>query len=377
MPGGGSAPFPATVGTADVDDLNDFLTATGWKTIYGVNFKTGTATNSASEAQYVASKLGPRLYGFEVGNEINFSGAWTAVKPKWESFANAVLAAAPNTKIVGPAAAESGLTTLTVPFAADEASKLILLTQHHYQGQAGTGAATVANLLAGDGTLVNVLKTVDGAATANHIPDGFRLGECNTLSHHGQDMVSNALASALWSIDFLFTNAMNGSSGVNFHGGQLGMDASLPTLPFYYAPIQESNGAVTEAAPLFYGMLLFALGGTGNVLQTTASAGTVNLGAYAIGAADGSTNVFVNNKDAATAVTATVDLGAAVTAAAAIYLQGPTPVSLSATTGVTIAGAPIEASGAWTPMAPYALTVTGQTVKVVVPPASVALVHAH
>ncbi|HXN31194.1 MAG TPA: glycosyl hydrolase family 79 C-terminal domain-containing protein, partial [Polyangiaceae bacterium] len=299
------------------------------------------------------------------------------IKPTWESFATAVMAAAPNVRLIGPAAAASGLMTLTVPFAADEASKLVLLTQHHYGPQAGTGGATLASLLTTDGSLVSTLSTVAQAATSNHIPDGFRLGECNTFSHHGTDGISNALVSALWGIDFLFVNAMNGSSGVNLHGGQLGMDSSLPTLPFYYAPIQEANGAVTEAAPLFYGMLLFTLAGNGNVLKTTTSAAGINLTAYAVAHPDGSTNVVLNNKDATSAVTATVDLGAPVTAGAVIYLQGPTPVSLSATSGVTIAGAGISPTGAWTPSAPYALTASGNTVSVVVPPASAALVHAH
>lgn len=375
--GGGSAPFPTKIGTADVDALSDFLSATGWKTIYGVNFKSSTAANSAAEAKYVATKLGAHLYGFEVGNEINFSGAWTAVRPKWESFAAAVTAAAPGSALIGPAAAGSGLNTVTVPFAADEASKIILLTQHYYRAQAGTGGATAASLMNIDPTLVSWLKTLSTAATANHIKDGFRMGECNTFSQHGQEGVSNALASALWSIDFLFTNAINGGSGVNLHGGQLGMDASIPTLPFYYAPIQETDGRVTSAAPLFYGMLLFSLAGTGDVVQTTAMAGGVNLSAYTIAQADGTTSVVLNNKDTTQGVTATVDLGTPVTAAAAIYLQGPTPVSLAATTGVTIAGASIAQTGEWAAQAPYALTATGNTVKVVIPPASIALVHAH
>ncbi|MDP9149841.1 MAG: hypothetical protein M3O36_07895 [Myxococcota bacterium] len=375
-PGGGAAPFPSTIGTADVDALADFLRATGWKTIYGVNFKTGTPTNSADEAKYATTKLGSSLYGIEIGNEINFSGAWAAIKPKWESFAAAVLAAAPNVPLIGPDSAGSGVPGFLAPFATDEASKLLLLTAHYYRAPARTGGSTIASLVSPDPALVTRLKDVQTSMTANHI-SGYRMDESNTFSQHGQDGISNALVSALWSIDFLFTNAMNGASGVNFHGSQLGSDASLPTTPFYYAPIQETNGAVTAAAPLFYGMLLFTMAGTGDVLATTVSAGAVNLAGYAIAQADGSTNVILNNKDTASAVTATVDLGGAVAGAGAIYLQGPTPVSLGATTGVTIAGSDIAASGTWTPKPPYALTVSGNTVKVVVPPASAALIHAH
>ncbi len=378
MPGGGAAPFPPTVGTADVDQLADFLNATGWKTIYGVNFKSGTPANSAEEAKYATTKLGASLFGIEIGNEINLGAAgnnWASIKTRWESFLTAVLAAAPGVPIIGPDSAGSGVPGFLAPFVQDEGSKLSVVTAHYYRAQAGTTGATIASLLGQDAALVTRLHDVQTATTASHVPGGYRFDESNTFSHHGQDGVSNALVAALWSLDFMFTNAMNGATGVNFHGGQLGSDASLPTLPFFYAPIQEANGAVTAAAPLFYGMLFFTLAGNGNVLGTTVSGGA-NLTAYAIAQADGSTNVILDNKDAASAVTATVDVGGAVAAAGAVYLQGPTPVSLAATGGVTVAGSGISATGIWTPKPPYALTVSGNTVKVVVPPASAALVHA-
>src|SRR5205085_2659853 len=48
--------FGTTVGTTAVDALATFLT--GWRAIYGVNLKTGTAANAAAEAAYAAPKLG-------------------------------------------------------------------------------------------------------------------------------------------------------------------------------------------------------------------------------------------------------------------------------------------------------------------------------
>jgi hypothetical protein len=181
--------------------------------------------------------------------------------------------------------------------------------------------------------------------------------------------VSNALGAALWAIDFLFVGAENGSSGVNFHGGGPGQDG--PT-PFLYTPIQEMNGAVTGVQPVFYGILLFSLAGNGDVLQTTARANALNFTAYAVAQGDGSTNVVLDNKDATSAIVASVDLGGAVTSASAIYLLGP---SLGATTGVTLAGAPVSAAGAWNPTAPWSLPVSGNVVTVALPPASAAVVH--
>src|SRR6185369_9247030 len=116
----------------------------------------------------------------------------------------------------------------------------------------------------------------------------------------------NAFGAALWGIDYMFTNAENGSSGVNFHGGSTGMDGSRP---FFYAPIQESSAGVTGAAPLFYAMVVVALSGAGDVLATTASASNLNVSAHTVVDDDGATSVVLVNKDATSGIKASVDLG--------------------------------------------------------------------
>jgi len=103
VPGPGGPPYSRSIGTAMVDDLADFLNATHAKVIYGVNFDTATPANSTAEATYVMSKLGASVYGFEIGNEINRFGTWATLKPKWESFATAILAANPAAHLIGPA----------------------------------------------------------------------------------------------------------------------------------------------------------------------------------------------------------------------------------------------------------------------------------
>jgi hypothetical protein len=362
-------PFPTVVGTAEVDALAGFLSATGWRVIYGVNLKTGTPMNSAAEAKYANGKLGASLYGFEIGNDFDQLGTWAMEKPTWESFANALLALVPGAPLMGPGA-DPGAISFATSFAQDEASKLVLLTHHYYRGSGGTSSCTIANLLAPDATLVSRMQSLSTAATANKLRDGWRMGETNSCNHHGGDGVSNAFASALWSIDYIFVNATNGSSGVNFHGGEVGMDG---TTPFLYAPIGEALGKVTGANPLFYGLLFMSLAGNGNVLTTTANAGSLNFSAYAIAQTDGSTNVILVNKDAMQGVSATVDVGAEVKAASGIYLQA---ASLGATSGVTLAGVAVSASGAWNPGPPFALSSSGNAVTAVVPPGSAVLVHA-
>jgi hypothetical protein len=385
--GTGGPPYSYSIGTAMVDGLADFLNATHTRVIYGVNFDSATPANSAAEATYVTSKLGASLYGFEIGNEINRFGTWATLKPKWESFAAAILAANPGAHLVGPAGGGGDQTPLSTPFAQDEAgNSLILLTQHYYAGTANTASASLGKLLTPDPfpitsgqSLIEMLQVMSTAATTNHIPDGFRVGECNTFSDHGQPGLSDALISALWSLDFLFTSAKYGANGVNFHGGEAGMDGSTP---FIFSPIQENSGVVTGAAPLFYGMLLFSLAGTGQAFATTAITTwgalpvVIDFTAYSLGLADGSTSVVLDNKDPMGGVQVTLDVGIAAKSATVTYLQGPPSASLM-TRAITLGGAAISANGTWTPKPPYSLATSGNTVSLLVPPASAALVRVY
>ncbi|MDP9036102.1 MAG: glycosyl hydrolase family 79 C-terminal domain-containing protein [Myxococcota bacterium] len=370
---GGSQP-PTHIGTADVDQLAAFLAATGWKVIYGVNLKFMMTAPSVAEAQYVTSKIGANVLAFEIGNEISFYTTPQA----WAPFATAIHAALPNAPLAGPA--DYGSANLAVSFAQTEGSQLTMLTHHYYRGSATGGNATMANLLNVDPNVATSSRALSAAVATYHIRDGFRWGEMNSYSSHGAAGVSDAFGSALWSIDFMLNTAQNGSAGVNFHGGGEWMDnnpcpngPTSCTRPFRYSPIDEAGSQVTAAAPLFYGMLFVSRAGTGTMLGTTAAAGNMNFSAYSILQSDGSTNVALVNKDATTGISASVDIGAAVTSASAMLLQAP---SLAATNGVTFAGAGVTPTGAWNANPPYALPSKGNIVTVVVPPASAVLVHA-
>ncbi len=366
------------VGTADVDALAAFLTATAWHAIYGVNMKTSTPAQAVAEATYVASKLGASLDTVEIGNEINFFGAYATVRPQWEPFADAIKAALPAVSLAAPATA--GDLNFSVMFARDEASRISMLTHHYYRGGAGSATATLANLLAPDPLVTTQSQGLAAAVTANGIREGFRWGEMNSFSGHGQAGVSDVFGAALWSIDFMLTTAQLGSRGVNFHGGGQNMDGNVCnngvascTRPFRYSPIIEVDSRVTGAAPLFYGMLLVSQVSAGTMLATRVTVQAVNLTAYAVAAADGSTDVVLVNKDAATGANATIDVGKPVLSATGAYLTAP---ALTSTTGITLRGASVSAAGNWAPAAPYNLAASGNTVSLVVPPASAILIRA-
>jgi hypothetical protein len=370
-------PFTHNITTGGVDQLCAFLAATGTKVIYAVNFKLNNPTASSQEAAYVMGKCGSSVVGFEIGNEIDKYGSWTAQQTQWETFANDIITAAPGAMLIGPATTGGSYASFAAPFAASESakfgSKLVMLTQHYYVGASGSTAATAASLQTIKSDIPTITSTMNTTAVNNKIPKGYRMGECNTFSGHGQMGVSDTLIAGLWSLDFMFVNAEHGSGGVNFHGGETGMDG---TKRFYYEPIMESNGVVAQVQPEYYGMLLFSLAGSGAMVSTNVTTTAADFTAYAIKANGGFTSVVLDNKNATTGVNATVNLGAAVGSASAIYLQGTPAGSLSApASGVTLAGAQVTAAGEWDRNPPYTQATAGNTVSVYVPPVSAALVR--
>ena len=111
---------------------------------------------------------------------------------------------------------------------------------------------------------------------------------------------------------------------------------------------------VVQVQPEYYGLLLFAEAGAGALVSTSVATAAQNFTGWAIKANAGYVSVVLNNRNASTAVSATVNLGAAVSAASAIYLQ-PTPAgSLTAGPGsVTLAGPQVSAAGEWRRNPPY------------------------
>jgi hypothetical protein len=364
------------VGTAEVDGLAQFLTATGWKAIYAVNMRGSSTTQTAvTELQYVVPKLGPSLQAVEIGNELNLYDV-SNIESTWHSYAQAIHTNFAGTLVAGPGIFED--VSYATSFINGEGATIDLVTHHYYRGTAGTSTATLANLMNLDPAVASQSQALATAVQTNKIPGGFRWGELNSYSSHGSKGISDALASALWSVNFMLTTAGYGSVGVNFHGGGQNMDGNVCpngvnscSKPFVYSPLIEVDSRVTAAAPLYYGMLLVSQIGTGDMLSTTASASGSNLHAYTVTPADGSTVVVIVNGEESNGVNATVDVGAAVSDATAVYLRGP---SLTSTSGVTLGEASVNPSGTWSPKAPFTLAHTGNTLTVPVPAASAVLI---
>jgi hypothetical protein len=318
--------------------------------------------------------------GFEIGNECDlygssyFSGATSNLptfESVWTRFRSAIVAQTPAVASLctGPADA-SNVSSWTVPFGQyTTKSNISLLTQHYYRGDGQSASSTAANLVTPDAALVSDLQTLNTGAKGIGVP--YRISECNSYYNGGADGVSDAYCSSLWIIDFLFDCALNGAVGTNFHGGG---DSDG------YTPIADSGGAVVEARPEYYGILFFTLAGQGILYTTSLSGiGSLNITAYAVKTSSGGLNLIVVNKDSAQNLQLTVDLPQNASSASLLEMTQLTPgasgPSLSATSGVTIQGASVGASGSFSPGAAYVLSPSGAQLTCYVPYLSAVLIQ--
>src|SRR5437763_182619 len=130
----------------DIDRLAAFLRGLDWRVVYGLNLADNGPDRAADEAAYVARALGPQLLAFQIGNEPDGFGRWSAVRPagygireflaEWQKFHAAIHARVPDASFAGPdVAAETGW---VAPFAELKPENLVLLTRHSNAARTAT-----------------------------------------------------------------------------------------------------------------------------------------------------------------------------------------------------------------------------------------------
>jgi hypothetical protein len=352
---------------SDVDALAAFLASTNWPVLYGVNLAQSTPSVAAAEVAYAAQALGSNLFGIEIGNEPDlyagkyFPSSWdfSDYLALWQSFASAILAETPGVALTGPVVASN--TSWFSSFAQAEGKNVILLSAHYYRGNGQSPSSTIQELISyPDTALESYLAKLEVAAAAAGVP--FRLAETNSFYNGGAPNISDSYASALWVIDHLFTIALGGGVGANFHGGG---DSTG------YTPIADNNGVILEARPEYYGILLVALAGRGSILTTSITADSLNASAYTVQNSPTQLGVIIVNKDTTQNLQFTATWPGTVQSASMRVLTGP---SLSATSGVTIQGAGINIDGSFSPQSFYGLSVADKTFTGYVPAESAVLV---
>ena len=355
-----------------VDRLADFLKATGWTAIYGLNLGTGSPERDAEQAAYVARRLGQRLRFFQIGNEPEFyRDANNRLRPpdwdfdkylvEWMTFAKAVIARVPEARFGGPDVGSSA--DWGIRFAEEAPRQLpgriVACTGHYYvMGPPDDPRVTAQRLLTPDPRVDREVPRIIRAAKENHLV--YRMTEGNSCYRGGKPGVSNAFCSALWAADYLLELASFGCAGVNLHGGGAGVirgalgghlpgaqlspeAAALAAEGSFYTPIAGSREMGFSARPVFYGMKLAGVLAGGRMRPAHFDEPPANAAAWAAEMPDGRTRLVLLNKDAGQKLEVSID---SPHDARLWRLQAP---GLSATSGVTLAGTEIRPGKSWQP----------------------------
>ena len=343
-------PICATKGTVVDDsvirDLGEFLDATGWQLIWGLNLGSRDLDNAVEQAASVIAATKDKLLAIEIGNEPDLFAGGVAHRPKGYSYADylkeyreykaALRAKFPKVPLAGPDVASH--TDWLTQFAADEGSDLKLLTHHRYaEGPPTSPASTIERLLAPSEGLTRMLAQCEATSRGAGVP--YRICETNSCFGGGKPGVSDTLAAALWGLDYLFTMAAANCAGANLETGinQLGFVSS-------YSPIADDEAQRPVAKPLYYAMLAFAKAGRGTRISAQYDANGMNVTAYAVKEAAGRVFVTMINKEAQADAVVALALPPRLRKASVLRLTGP---SLASKTGVALGGAETNAEGKW------------------------------
>src|SRR5215475_3296699 len=371
------APDRFVVTPASIDRLAAAMRALQWKLIYGLNLARGTPEEAAEEAAYVSRALGANLLAFQIGNEPDGFGRWTAVRPRtysaatyieeWRRFHDAIRTRVPDAPFAGPDVATE--TDWVAALAEGHPDGLVLLTRHYYaDGPAGAPDVTLGRLLDSGGQILPVLEELARDSRAYGLP--YRIVEANSVYNEGQPGVSDTLGAALWGLELMFEAAAAGAAGVNLHGG---VHNARPHEDKAYTPLARSTDGHSRAAPLYYAMLMFAQAARGVIVPARLVSSTSQLNAFAVRAPEGTLRVCLINKDFRHGERVRIDPGRSFVAASIMRLTGPAP---NATTGITLGGSSVDELGAWTSTSELAHLVD-RGITIDLPAASAALVSMH
>ncbi len=366
---GHKAPAPVSITPEAVRNLREFLDICGWKLIYGLNMGTGTAENAADEAAHVMDAAASKLVAFQLCNEPDLffrNGIRKAdydfkqFAVEWQHFYQTIRARLPNAPFAGPDTAYNN--EWLVPFAKQFKREAVFLSQHYYaEGPPTDPSMTIERLLRPNPKLQNEFEGMKTTMQESGLP--FRLAETNSCYQGGKQGVSDTLASALWAADLMYQLASAGGMGINFHGGGYG----------WYTPIAGTQEDGFLARPIYYGMLLFAQAGTGQLVESKLddSIRAPLLTAHGLRSDNGAIKVAAFNKNTDRGVHLTIDAGQRARRVRSLRLHAP---RVDDTTDTTFGGAPVGAGGAWSAAREETLPVESGTAVIELPAASAALI---
>jgi hypothetical protein len=371
---------------ADLDSLFGFAKAADVKVIYCLRLYEGDPALDAATAKYILDHYAPLVDSISIGQEPSAypvqavdtrppplgvpslaarspserMGAavekfpYTRYRDEWKTFAEKIVATAPDIKFAGPGVHNNADWTRSFIDDFGRDHHVALITGHLYPGGAAgkLPSAQVGRDRMLSGEFFKVYdKLYDGFVPASHtVGLPYRLEEVNSYFNGGAQDASNTFASALWGLEFMYWWAAHEAAGVNFHtGDRVSMNNDYEA-PRYATFVTAPDGF--DIRPLAYAFKVFDLGAHGRIiplaLENTTS---VNLTAFAALADENNVCVTIINKEHGdgardASVTITLPKGVKWKQAKEISLQVPHG-DVAATTGITLGGTAIEKDGTW------------------------------
>lgn len=319
--------------------------ASGWRLILGLNLKQNSPSWTESEVADGFAKEIPssEIWGLEVGNEPDLFARGPG-RPKNYSSQDYVrdalgyihaIRANPSTRnfsFVAPAACCGWRDARHLGIILDGMGKdLKLVSIHNYTTTTcGQKNVSAAELLSPERErqFDGLLGQLAAVARQHHLP--IALAETNSASCGGMAGVSDAFASAVWGLDYMFSVARSGYTHINFHFSyRTGGSAYNPIQTFGWQAGGKMN-YLNVAQPLYYAMYAFANNASGEHFLDASIKTNDNITAFATTECPHcAIHVFVINKDEAAGGKIDVQLTGAAADGSLLLVRAPSLGSLA------------------------------------------------
>ncbi|MHB8490788.1 MAG: glycosyl hydrolase family 79 C-terminal domain-containing protein [Solirubrobacteraceae bacterium] len=341
------------ISSADLEGVAALSRATGWRVLLTVNAAHEDPAGAALEARQARAILGGDLIGVAIGNEPD-RYALDELRPagwgfaeyakEYNAYRRAIARLAPAVTLVGPDAS-SGSSVLPWVRQAARALHPPLLTDHYYPlSRCGGYTVRAAQLLSGrvqgaENAMLTALVAIQRASGLS-----LRIDETNNVSCHGESGVSNTFAAALWGVDWIARAMSSGLAGLNLH--------DLLAEPQAYSPLVIAGGGARtpqlHANPEWYALLATAGLVRDRPLPTTVQ-GAAGLSAAAFLTPTGTMRLVLVNDAEGGPLRVGLRVPSRFSAGPILRLTAP---GVSAHAGVSLGGAQVAPSGAWSPQLP-------------------------
>lgn len=364
-----TSPAPAWdygIGAIWVKKLAKVVKATHAKLIVDLNLYDENPAEAATQAKAILAGLpADTVSYFEIGNEPDLYGDGATLIPPHRAhiayaakvasyysrlanftpadydywfalYRQALQKVAPNIPLAGPAVASpNGTATWIKSLLAIKHSNLGLITLHHYPlnecvPSDASNYPTIKHLLAADTSANASVRGVERVATAAQIP--VRLTEVNSVTCGGNRRTSRSFATALWSLNTMFSYLRVGVSGVNLH-----IRTDAVNSPFGLTRYR------LHAENLLYGLILFdrAISPGATLLKTNLHGDHKDLSVWDLTHQAGIRIVAVNTgSDAVSLKLNTPNYGS-------LQAQRLTAPGVASRSGTKLAGQRLDSRGYW------------------------------